>query len=362
MQSDQYTMSTLFMQDMGEMDEEEKAPVEIEDPHGELKPDDPAYPDIAHAVGDEYDTDGSSDIEDDVVDGKLVPKKKKKVRALEGAEALASKKSGTFLKQRKEMKAKTTARILGEIMPHFEEYTALDAPPPPKKKGKCAAWCSRMGKFFGCLMLDIHEAVMSGSEKHIDTTLEFIHQGKKSNRAKINVYNRNGCTALSLAVKSRQNPMVFAILGRKVDPDVPDLDTGRTPLWYACTLGDFQLNRILLQNGADANYGDFDCVTPLMMAAGKNDDVTVRFMCNMRTKLLDTDAQDLNGWTALHYAAYRNGYRVIKVLLDNGANRNVRDMNGRKPIHLARFFDKGDCISALEDVKSRIAMGDGEDD
>jgi len=362
MQSDQYTMSTLFMQDMGEMDEEEKAPVEIEDPHGELKPDDPAYPDIAHALGDEYDTDGSSDIEDDVVDGKLVPKKKKKVKALEGAEALASKKSGTFLKQRKEMKAKTTARILGEIMPHFEEYTALDAPPPPKKKGKCAAWCTRMGKFFGCLMLDIHEAVMSGSEKHIDTTLEFIHQGKKSNRAKINVYNRNGCTALSLAVKSRQNPMVFAILGRKVDPDVPDLDTGRTPLFYACTLGDFQLNRILLQNGADANYGDFDCVTPLMMAASKNDDVTVRFMCNMRTKLLDTDAQDLNGWTALHYAAYRNGHRVIKVLLDNGANRNVRDMNGRKPIHIARFFDKGDCISALEDLKSRIAMDDGEDD
>ena len=40
------------------------------------------------------------------------------------------------------MKKKTTDRILGEIMPFFEEYSVLDAPPPPKPKGKCAKCCA----------------------------------------------------------------------------------------------------------------------------------------------------------------------------------------------------------------------------
>jgi ankyrin repeat protein len=247
-------------------------------------------------------------------------------------------------------------------MPYFEEYSALDAPPPPKPKGKCSQWCTNIGKFFGCLHLSIHEAVLSGSEKHIDATLELIHQGKKSNRAKLNVYNKDGCTALSLAIKSRQTPMAFAILGRKVDPDVPDLSTGRTPLFYACMQGDFKLNKLLLLNGADPNFGDFDCVTPLMMAAAKNDAQTVEFMCNSRMKILDMDAQDFNGWTALHYAAFRNGHKAISVLLNNGADRDIRDANRRKPVHIARHFDRGESLAVLEDTKARLAFASGEDD
>ena len=347
MQSDQATMSTLF--NLADLDEE-KEDVEVDDPRGPLKDDDPEYPTIANDEDNEYETDDSSDMEDD-------PNKKKKKKGDEIAG-----KGSNFVKQRKEMQDLTTKRILSEIMPYFEEYTALDAPPPPKPKGKCSQWCARVGKYFGCLRLDIHEAVMSGSEQHIDATLEFIHQGKKSNRVKLNVYNREGCTALSLAVKSRQTPMAFAILGRKVEPDVPDLSTGRTPLFYACMQGDFKLNKLLLLNGADPNYGDFDCVTPLMMAGGKGDATTVDFMCNMKGKILDLDAQDLNGWTSLHYAAYRNGHKAIKVLLDNGADRNVRDVNGRKPLHIARHFDRGDSIAVLEDTKARLAFAAGEDD
>ena len=356
MQSDQHTLASDFQ--IHDVEKEENKV--DEDPHGPIKHDDPPYPDIGRHLEDEYETDGSSDM-DDVVDGVLQPKKKKK-KVLDEASALASKKSGKFLKLRNEAKAQTTQRILGQIMPQFEEYKALDQPPPHKPPGKCMSFLTRLGKFWGCVRLDIHEAVLSGSEKHIDSTLEFIHQGKKSNRAKINVYNREGYTALSLAVKSRQLPMVFAILARKVEPDVPDLDSGRTPLFYACTLGDFNMNRILLQNGADPNYGDFDCVTPLMMAAGKNDEATVRFMCNSVIKILDMDLQDLNGWTALHYAAYRNGFRAIKVLLENGANRDLRDVNGRKALHIAKHFERNDCIAALEDIKSRMARVDGDDD
>ena len=52
-----------------------------------------------------------------------------------------------------------------------------------------------------------------------------------------------------------------------MDPDVPDTDTGRTPLFYACTQGKVNLNMMLLNNDADPNFGDFNMATPIMMAA-----------------------------------------------------------------------------------------------
>lgn len=328
-----------------------------EDHHAPPREDDPEYPEL-NEEDDEYETDESSDLGDVMVDGVYVTKKKKK----KGFE-IKKTKGGEFVRQRKEMKANTTKRILGEIMPYFEEYSALDATPPPKPQGKCAKCCSKLCKFLGCMKLNLHEAVMSGSEKHIDVTIEAIHQGKKSNRAKLNIYDQQGQTPLSMAVKSKQNPMAFALLGRKIDPDVPDLDTGRTPLFYACMHGDLQLNKLLLLSGADPNYGDFNCVTPLMMAVMRDDADSVHFICTAKLKFqLDMDMQDLNGWTALHYGAYRNCAQSIIILLDNGADRDVRDMNNRKALHIARHFDQYDAIAKLEDVKSKIAFAEGEDD
>ena len=296
-----------------------------------------------------------------MVDGILVPSKNHK-RGKNKKEPLVSK-SSAFVQQRKDFKKNTTKRILGEIMPYFEEYSALDAPPPPKPQGKCAACCSRWQKCLGLKKLSLHEAVLSGSEKHIDQTIEAIHEGKKSNRQKLNVYDMKGNTALSLAVKSKQSPMAFALLGRKIEPDMPDLDTGRTPLFHACMQSDLQLNKLLLLSGADPSFGDFNCVTPLMMATMVNDVDTVRFICKAKLKsILDTDVQDLNGWTALHYGAFRDAAESIKVLVDNGADREIRDMNSRKPLHIARHFNNGDAIAKLEDVKSRIAFSEGDDD
>tara|TARA_B110000090_G_C13166529_1_gene363684 strand:- start:391 stop:696 length:306 start_codon:yes stop_codon:yes gene_type:complete len=56
---------------------EEKEAKEKDDPHAPLKPDDPQYPSMID-VEDEYETDQSSDMDDEIVDGVAVPKKKKK--------------------------------------------------------------------------------------------------------------------------------------------------------------------------------------------------------------------------------------------------------------------------------------------
>ncbi len=337
---------------------EEKEAKERDNPHAPVKPDDPHYPNL-HEEVDEYETDASSDMEDEIIDGVVIHKKKHKDT---DATKTAGKAASEFVRRRQEMQENLAKELKGLVMHQMEDYSALDAPPPPKRPGKFVAWCTRMGKFFGCTDLDLHEAVLSGSDKHLDSALEKVHQGKKSRRHLLNQYNSNGETALSLAVKSKQTNMAFAIMGRKVDPDVPDTDTGRTPLFYACTQGLLNLNILLLSNGADPNFGDFSMVTPLMIAARRDDYRTVSYICNMK-KRLDLDAQDMNGWTALHFAASKNSSRAIKELLDNGINRQLKDANGRKALHIARYKDFVESVAYLEDVKSRLAFfGDDDDD
>ena len=328
------------------------------DPHGDLRDHDPAYPDMTEEAGDDaYETDMSSDLEEDDPDAKedtaTAKKKARKAKKRTDAQMKAGKSSSKFVKGRQDMQKEIVALVLNELVPPEEELD-IDPPPPVKRQGWVTKGCIACGKFFGCVTYDLHEAVMAGSDKHMDAALELVHQGKKSRRELCNQHNKDGHTPLSLAIKTKQPNIAFAILGRKVDPDVADVETGRTPLFYACMQGQIAVNQMLINAGADPGYGDFQAVTPLMMAAQCGDYRTVKFITNLRRNI-DIDAQDFNGWTALHYAASKDSYKCINWLIEAGCNRNIPDINKQKAVHIARLGDFQDSLASLEDKKSKLA-------
>ena len=49
----------------------------------------------------------------------------------------------------------------------------------------------------------------------------------------------------------------------------------------------------------------------------------------------DLNAQDINGWTPLHFAAQEGDFDVAKALVKKGANINIRDTNGNTPLWVA---------------------------
>ena len=54
----------------------------------------------------------------------------------------------------------------------------------------------------------------------------------------------------------------------------------------------------------------------------------------------EVDAYDLLAFTALHYAArWGDSVDVAKLLTDNGANKNAKDEEGRKPKDYSKFFE-----------------------
>ena len=72
--------------------------------------------------------------------------------------------------------------------------------------------------------------------------------------------------------------------------------------------------------------------TPLQDAALAGDARLVRLLLDAGA---DAAAADLSGMTALHYAAALGKAEVVKALLTAGANPNVRDARGVTPLHLA---------------------------
>merc|ERR1712150_292068 len=66
---------------------------------------------------------------------------------------------------------------------------------------------------------------------------------------------------------------------------------------------------------------------------GKNDYVAKRLIENSA----NVDSTDNAGWTALHYAAYRNGVAVAKVLIENSANVSSANNDGWTALHWAAY-------------------------
>jgi 26S proteasome non-ATPase regulatory subunit 10 len=66
--------------------------------------------------------------------------------------------------------------------------------------------------------------------------------------------------------------------------------------------------------------------------------------------------------TALHYAGSRGFLKIIKFLIDNGANSNLRDKQGKTCLHYSVIFGNVEVVKYLtekvEDVNAADAEGE----
>lgn len=259
-----------------------------------------------------------------------------------------------FVRRRNELKDRVMKEVLDKVMPDIGAYNIDAANDAEKKKNRLMIKMIfiKFFKFIGLLELDLHDAVLSGSLYQLKATLRKQMNGKNAKPESINEYDDNGCTPLSLAVKIKSEEFVSYLLEYNAQPDYIDEFSGRTPLFFSVLNGTHEITVMLIRSGANANTADFKCVTPLMIAASQNDVLHVKLLCKAYA---DVDIQDENGWSALHYASYGHAPEAMEVLLEEGAARDIRDINKRKPIHIAKFVGNGRCIALLSG-KSRIGF------
>ncbi|CAD6184969.1 unnamed protein product [Caenorhabditis auriculariae] len=84
----------------------------------------------------------------------------------------------------------------------------------------------------------------------------------------------------------------------------------------------------------------------------------LRAMGRRRIEL--NDVQDDDGNTAIHFAASLDYVQNIKILLDRGANPEIRNMNGETPLDVAKLFQNSGSEYVLGKYLEKMADGNSE--
>lgn len=137
----------------------------------------------------------------------------------------------------------------------------------------------------------------------------------------------HGSTVLHWAVQHLRVPLITTLLLPSSSANASARDThGQTPLHHAVTREFLGVTRQLLAGGADVNARD-----------------------------------DVFRAAPLHTAARRGNAYLVRLLLDYGAHVDVRNQEGRTPLHLAvRYYYNNKCAHKEEKVV-RLLLERGAD-
>jgi len=132
--------------------------------------------------------------------------------------------------------------------------------------------------------------------------------------------------------------------GRRKKNDCGDADADS--LFAAVATGDLaRVKRLAIDCGVDPNVREDDKgATPLHVAAEYGYSEIVEVLLEHGA---DPNIRDKYGETPLHVAAAFGNSKVVEVLLEHGADPNARDDYGATPLHYAAAFDYPKIVKSL---------------
>lgn len=211
-------------------------------------------------------------------------------------------------------------------------------------------------------------AAMSGYDSAVRALL-------RADNINLNLKDNTGCTPLIWAVRGNHTSIVNEIFnsvkydGRPISVDSVD-PHGRTALSYAAQVGSAGCVRALLGIGAITRLADDMGRTPLMYAVMSRKASIVKMLLDSSrpvNMLLDSsrhvnihDVRDVDGRTALSYAAERGTSEILRIFLsDQRIDSDSRDNANRSPLSYAAQYGTFVMVEELL-IKSNYVDADSK--
>jgi len=190
----------------------------------------------------------------------------------------------------------------------------------------------------------------------------------------------NADTELINSVKSANVGKIRQLLSKGADVNARD-KSGKTPLYWACYLGHKDAAGLLLDEKAHANVRDRTGSTALIEASREGRVDLVKLLLDkrevfkadyrgtladvlaaakgkraelvqpLRGKVIEIDAADNRGNTALMWAATRGHPNVVTLLLSKGADPGIKNTSGLSALDMAEKKNRLEVIEALTSHK-----------
>jgi ankyrin repeat protein len=166
------------------------------------------------------------------------------------------------------------------------------------------------------------------------------------------------------ALHYNQPKVASLLLDRGADPNLSD-DRGGIPLLYVAESGSLDLARLLLDHRADVNASDgwgwaalhyatasgHQEMTSLLLARGAKISAKMKSDVPLRQNRMLSEIKGFQGgaeaWTPLHFAVARGDRAMVELLLQQGADVNVKDGGGLTPLQLAQKSQSKDIEQLL---------------
>lgn len=182
-------------------------------------------------------------------------------------------------------------------------------------------------------------AAANGHEKIVRILLQ--------NEVNVDQKNCYGWTALLQASCYGHREVVYTLLQQGAQINIGN-SWGTTALVAACQGKFVSIVQDLLDRDAGINTADeVASVTPLMAAAQCGSEIIVENLLSVGSN--PNARLSITGWTALMLAALNNHVGVVRVLLNQGAVREMRDVNNNRAIDLALALKHDKVVAILSE-------------
>jgi serine/threonine protein kinase len=169
-----------------------------------------------------------------------------------------------------------------------------------------------------------------------------VDSGK--NKVKININSQSSPSVSSLPVDTSNEGTVskadLALIEQGFDDGTVQ---GDDAIIAAVTGNNQQFAKKLISKGVDINKVS-NGITPLIAAITSDQPEMVDFLL---TNGADPDVKGMNGWAALHYAVSVDKPEIVKILMNHGADSGIKEDNGATPLDLAKAQENKELLDAL---------------